>query len=79
MDIYKCPFFKKIKLLYFKKKTHISIYNIYVTLMVIKEEYTNFSLFSNFAKSKNPKNKNPKNKNQKSKKSKNKKIKNTII
>lgn len=58
MDIYKCPFFKKIMLLYFKKKTHIFIYNIYVTLMVIKEGYSNFSLFSKlckFAKFKNSK------------------------
>jgi hypothetical protein len=72
LDIYKCPFFKKIMLLYFKKKTHIFIYKIYVTLMVIKEGYSNFSLFSKlckFAKSKNFKNsKIQKFKNSKSKK-----------
>jgi hypothetical protein len=46
MDIYKCPKTKKIMLLFFTKKTHILTYKIYMTIMVQKEEFTNFSLFS---------------------------------
>jgi hypothetical protein len=46
MDIYKCPKTKKIMLLFFIKKTHILTYKIYMTLMVRKGEFTNFSLFS---------------------------------
>jgi hypothetical protein len=46
MDIYKCPKTKKIMLLFFTKKTHILTYKIYMTIMVRKEEFTNFSLFS---------------------------------
>jgi hypothetical protein len=74
MDIYKCPFFKKIMLLYFKKKTHIFIYKIYVMLMVIKEGYSNFSLFSKLCKFA----KFQKIKNSKIQNSKNPKFKNTI-
>ena len=33
-------------LLFFTKKTHILTYKIYMTIMVQKEEFTNFSLFS---------------------------------
>ena len=46
MDIYKCPKTKKILKLFFTKKTHILTYKIYMTIMVQKEEFTNFSLFS---------------------------------
>jgi hypothetical protein len=46
MDIYKCPKTKKIMLLFFIKKTHILTYKIYMTIMVRKGEFTNFSLFS---------------------------------
>jgi hypothetical protein len=46
MDIYKCPKTKKILKLFFTKKTHILTYKIYMTIMVRKEEFTNFSLFS---------------------------------
>jgi len=46
MDIYKCPKTKKILKLFFTKKTHILTYKIYMTLMVRKREFTNFSLFS---------------------------------
>ena len=61
MDIYKCPKTKKILKLFFTKKTHILTYKIYMTIMVQKEEFTNFSLFSKtlqickFAKYKNTK------------------------
>jgi hypothetical protein len=56
MDIYKCPKTKKIMLLFFTKKTHILIYKIYMTIMVRKEEFTNFSLFfKNFANLRNTK------------------------
>jgi hypothetical protein len=46
MDIYKCPKTKKIMLLFFTKKTHNLTYKIYMTIMVRKEEFTNFSLCS---------------------------------
>jgi len=46
MDIYKCPKTKKILKIYFTKKTHNLTYKIYMTIMVRKEEFTNFSLFS---------------------------------
>jgi hypothetical protein len=56
MDIYKCPKTKKIMLLFFTKKTHILTYKIYMTIMVQKEEFTNFSLFfKNFANLQNAK------------------------
>ena len=56
MDIYKCPKTKKIMLLFFIKKTHILTYKIYMTLMVRKGEFTNFSLFSKTLQIENTKN-----------------------
>jgi hypothetical protein len=73
-------------LLFFIKKTHILTYKIYMTIMVRKGEFTNFSLFSKtlqieiqkFKKCKNSKNqKIKKTKKQKYKKSKKQKNKNT--
>jgi len=55
MDIYKCPKTKKIMLLFFIKKTHILTYKIYMTIMVRKGEFTNFSLFSKTLQIENPK------------------------
>jgi hypothetical protein len=64
MDIYKCPKTKKMMLLFFKKKTHFLTYKIYMTLMVRKGGFTNFSLFSKTLQIENSKN----SKNQKIKK-----------
>jgi hypothetical protein len=45
LDIYKCPFSKKILKIFFIKKTHNLTYIIYMTIMVRKGNLPIFQLF----------------------------------